>query len=227
MAISLSGVGRAISVKEIFYDWGGANVWLFHAINDIRAEYLDKFMLLGTALGEHAVFPFYLGLTALIALSVVVKAPLDDFTRYQAQATRWMAVIAVFSIAYFLDGLLISALKPVLDFPRPPLALLPGTVHIIGEPEYHHSLPSGHSSFAMLVVASLWPVFKRGWRVAGIFFVLWVGISRVSLGAHFPADVMAGFLSSLAVVLLVYMAVQALVRIHTKQSDPTGSSIKV
>jgi len=207
-------------MKEIFYDWGGANVWLFHAINDIRADYLDKFMLLGTGLGEHAVFPIYLGLTALVALFVFVKTPIQDSTRYQAQATRWMAVIAVFSIAYYLDSLLIGALKPLLDFPRPPLALPLGTVHIIGEPEYHHSLPSGHSSFAMLVVASLWPILTRWGRVTGVFFVLWVGISRVSLGAHFPADVMAGFLSSLAVVLLVYASLQALIRINAIQHDP-------
>jgi signal peptidase II len=108
--------------------------------------------------------------------------------------------LAVFSIAYLLDALLVGALKPLLDFPRPPLALPPGSVHIIGVAEYHHSLPSGHSSFAMLIVASLWPILKGRWRVAGSSVVLWVGISRVSLGAHFPADVMAGFLSSLFVV---------------------------
>lgn len=205
-------------MKEILYDWGGANVWLFHAINDIRSEYLDKFMLLGTQLGEHTLFPLYLGLMALVALSAVVRAPIQDSAGYQAQATRWMAVLAVFSIAYLLDGLLIGTLKPLLDFPRPPLALPLDTVHIIGIAEYHHSLPSGHSSFAMLDVASLWPILNRRWRVAGTFFVLWVGISRVSLGAHFPADVLAGFLSSLAVVLLVYAAVQVLMRTIARQA---------
>jgi len=205
-------------MKKILYDWGGANVWLFHIINDIRSEYLDKFMLLGTELGEHTLYPLYLGLMALVALSAVVRAPIQDSTSYQAQATRWMAVVAVFSIAYLLDGLLIGALKPLFDFPRPLLALPLGTVHIIGVPEYHHSLPSGHSSFAMLCVVSLWPILNRRWRVAGTSFVLWVGISRVSLGAHFPADVMAGFLSSLAVVLLVYAAVQEHIRIIARQA---------
>jgi signal peptidase II len=121
-----------------------------------------------------------------------------------------MSIITVFSIAYLLDGWLLGYIKPLLDFPRPPLALLPGTLNVVGTPEYHHSLPSGHSSFAMLVTASLWPVLSRSWRIAGAIFVLWVGTSRVSLGAHFPADVMAGFLSSLAVVLIVYFAIQKL-----------------
>jgi membrane-associated phospholipid phosphatase len=198
-------------MKEIFYDWGGANVWLFHAINDIRFTWFDQVMLLGTALGDHILFPLYLGMLALFAL-VVVNTPYQDTSHHRVRVSRWMAVIAVFSLAYLLDGLLLGYLKPLLDFPRPPLALLPGTVNIIGTPEYHHSLPSGHSSFAMLVTASLWPVLNRKWRIAGVIFVLCVGISRVSLGAHFPADVMAGFISSLIVVLLVYFAVQKLGR---------------
>ena len=198
-------------MKEIFYDWGGANVWLFHAINDIRFEWLDKVMLLGTALGDHTLFTLYLGLLTLFAL-IVANRPDHDFKHYQILVIRWMSVIAVFSIAYLLDGLLLGYLKPLLDFPRPPLALPTGTVNIIGLPEYHHSLPSGHSSFAMLMTASLWPVLNRKWRIAGAGFVLWVGTSRVSLGAHFPVDVMAGFLSSLAVVLLVYVAIRKLVR---------------
>ncbi len=173
-------------------------------------------MLLGTDLGEHALFPAYLALVALIALSAIVRTPQQGYNRNYARA--WMAAIAVFCTAYLLDGLLISTLKPLLDFPRPPLALPAGTVHIIGAAEYHHSLPSGHASFAMLCAASLWPMLNRWWRVAGTFFVLWVGISRVSLGAHFPADVIAGFLSSLAVVLLVSAAVQVHIRIIARQA---------
>jgi membrane-associated phospholipid phosphatase len=199
-------------MKEIFYDWGGANVWLFHAINDIRFPGLDSFMLLGTTLGDHILFPLYLGVLTLMAL-IVVNTPFQDTSHHRVRVSRWMAVIAVFSLAYLLDGMLLGYVKPLLDFPRPPLALPQGTVNIVGIPEYHHSLPSGHSSFAMLVTASLWPILNRRWRIAGALFVLWVGISRVSLGAHFPADVMAGFVSCLVVVLLVYFAVQKIMRV--------------
>jgi len=142
----------------------------------------------------------------------VVSAPGYEAAQYRQQAIRWMAVVAVFSCAYLCDGLLLAVLKPAFDFPRPPLALPPATVQIVGMPEFHHSLPSGHASFAMLVTASLWPVLNRGWRLAGVVFVSWVGISRISLGAHFPADVIAGFLSSLAVVVLVHASIHQLMR---------------
>lgn len=201
-------------MKAILYDWGGINPWLFHVINDMRGEYLDRFMLLGTALGDHALFPLYIGLTVFIALTALTRR--HDFNRHQALA--WLSVIAVFCIAYLLDGLLISTLKPLLDFPRPPLALTPGTMHIIGTAEYHHSLPSGHASFAMLCIASVWPVLSRSQRWLGTFYVLWVGISRVSLGAHFPADVLAGFASSLLVVLLVYSIIGVYLRVLARQA---------
>jgi len=194
-------------MKEIFYDWGGINVWLFHAINDIHFEWLDKLMLLGTELGEHTRFTLYLVLLTLFALIAANKAT-QSTEQYQAKVKRWVAVIAVFSIAYWLDGLLLGFLKPYLDFPRPPFALPPDTIHIVGKAEYHHSLPSGHATFAMMVVSSLWPILGFRWRVAGACFVLWVGLSRISLGMHFPADVIAGFLLSLIVVLLVYAAIQ-------------------
>lgn len=197
-------------MKAIFYDWGGTNIWLFHAINDIRFAWLDRLMLLGTFLGDHTRFPFYLGLLALLALVRVNLS--EDAAHYRLHAGEWMTAIAVFSLAYFLDGTLLTALKSWFDYPRPPLALPQGSVQIIGIPEYHHSLPSGHASFAMLITASLWPVMSRIWRVAGVLFVLWVGISRISLGAHFPADVAAGLISSLLVVLLVSAAIRWLVR---------------
>lgn len=198
-------------MKAIFYDWGGGNVWLFHAINDIRFFWLDKLMLLGTRLGDHGLFPFYLGLLTLLAL-VRVNLSGADAAHYRIQVNRWLAVITVFSLAYLLDGMLLAVLKPYFDYPRPPLALPLGSVHVIGTPEYHHSLPSGHASFAMLITASLWPVLSRNWRVAGVLFMFWVGVSRISLGAHFPADVVAGFLSTLIVVLLVYVVIRWLMR---------------
>jgi len=142
-------------MKETLYDWGGINVWLFHVINNLRSGTLDQFMLLGTALGEHTLFPVYIAIVSLLAVVAGTSSQGGD------RRKRWLDVIAVFSIAYSLDGQLLGILKPLLDFPRPLLALPPGSVHIVGIAQYHHSLPSGHSSFAMLIVASLWPVLAR------------------------------------------------------------------
>lgn len=183
-------------MKPILYDWGGFNVWLFHRINDIHGPLLDQFMLLGTALGDHAHFQLYIALFGVIALMGARDNP-------RQRAMPWLLALAVFALAYTLDGWLLSWLKPYFDFPRPPLALPVKSVHIVGVAELHHSLPSGHASFAMLCAASLWPALGRPGRLLAALFVLWVGVSRISLGAHFPADVLAGYGSSLLVVLVV------------------------
>lgn len=166
-------------------------------------------MLAGTLLGDHNNFALYLALTALTGWIVHHRKPEPEI------ALRWFAVLTVFSVAYVLDGWLLAWLKPMLDFPRPPLALGQDAVRIIGRPEFHHSLPSGHSTFAMLVVASLWPILRGGKRLLGVLCVIWVGISRISLGAHFPADVAAGFLLSLFVVVCVRWTVLYIAHLPT------------
>lgn len=192
-------------MKAILYDWGGLNVWLFHLVNDVHSALLDQIMLLGTALGNHTHFPLYVALLGVTAVFVAGRAP-------GRHAWSWLLALAVFAAAYNLDGWCLGWLKPYLDFPRPPLALPMGAVHVVGDVQLHHSLPSGHSSFAMLCAASVWPVLKRPGRYLAVIMVLWVGVSRISLGDHFPADVVAGYLSSLLIVL----AVRALLRRLTK-----------
>lgn len=192
-------------LKEMLYEWGGTNLWLFHAINNLRGDYFDRFMLLGTQIGDHALFPVYLALIVLAATFAVTRATGDIPNQGQKLALCWLGTLSILCVAYLLDGAFLTWGKHWFDFPRPLLALPQGAVHVIGEAEYHRSLPSGHASFAMLIVASLWPMLDNRQRWAAAFFVAWVGVSRVNVGAHFPADVLASWLTALPLVLLVRM----------------------
>lgn len=206
-------------MKAVLYDWGGFNVWLFHLINDIRSPWWDRLMLAGTELGGHGHFTLYLGAAVVIALVAVARHVPSPGPPANGYAIGWMTVIGVFVIGYLLSGLAIGWLKAGLNFPRPPAALPPGSLHILGEAEYRHSFPSGHSAFAMLIAASFWPVCNRWWKIAAAVFVVWVGLSRMSLGAHFPADVLGGYAASVMVVLVVSWLLGILVKWASRENS--------
>ena len=182
-----------MDVKSVLYDWGGLNVWLFQVINGVHGPYIDRTMLLGTFLGAHQHFPAYAAVIALVSVAATGHA---RRMRLDAEGVgmRWLSVLAVFVIGYYCEGLLVMALKHGFDFPRPAAALPPDAVHIVGRAQFRYSLPSGHAAFAALLAASLWPVLPRVGRFVVASFAAWVALSRVSLGAHFPADVVAGAL---------------------------------
>ena len=88
------------------------------------------------------------------------------------------------------------ALKSWFQRPRPEL-----WVRLI--PEHDFGFPSGHAMGSVAVVAALavlaWPTRWR-WPVIvlGMGFALAVSVSRLYLGVHYPSDVIAGGVLSLA-----------------------------
>ncbi len=73
-------------------------------------------------------------------------------------------------------------------------------------PETTYSFPSGHAMGSMALVASLAVLlWHTRWRwfaiILGAVFVLGVSFSRIYLGVHYPSDILAGWLASLAWVL--------------------------
>src|SRR5262249_18578369 len=92
-------------------------------------------------------------------------------------------------------------------FPRPFVSLPKSSVFAIlpdvSVKQYWMSFPSGHSSFAMFMGVSLWPILNRYLKVIIGTLVILIGLSRVVLGMHFPADVVGGFILSFVIVKIV------------------------
>ena len=69
-----------------------------------------------------------------------------------------------------------------------------------------YSFPSAHSTNAVTVFGSLAVNLRKRWfTVIAIVIPLLTGISRFVVGAHYPTDVMAGWLLGLTSVVLVQM----------------------
>lgn len=177
-----------------WYTWGGLNERLFLAVNHAGHGWLwDHLALWGTAAGDHKLYPFY----ATAALALALKRP-------NVLATQ---AVLVLLCGYLIDWAIVSGIKPWLDFPRPPRALGVAAVHILGPAEYAHSFPSGHAAFAFVLMASLLPGAHWMLKALLVVFALWVGWSRMAVGAHFPADVLGGALIGM---LSAWLAAQGL-----------------
>jgi undecaprenyl-diphosphatase len=82
-----------------------------------------------------------------------------------------------------------------------------------------NGFPSGHTSnaaaAALMVVLLLWPRQARPGRIVTALlaaaFAIFIGVTRLALLAHFPADVLGGWLLALAVVPMVVYGVDRLV----------------
>jgi len=185
-----------------FYDWGGYNTQLFYLINGIQGEAFNQFMQFGTMLGKFTLFPIYFVIILGIARYDIGIHSLTPIRRKQ-----WLQSIMVLLAAYLFSLLWVHLLKTWLHFPRPSVILPEGTVHILDRvkeaEEPMVSFPSGHSVFAALIVVNLWPMLNNLAKIIGIIFVLWVGLSRIALGVHFPADVVYSVVLSLCALWLV------------------------
>lgn len=203
-------------MKEIFYEWYGLNRWLFHAINNLHGDAYDKLMLLGSALADHYLLPIYLAAIIIVAAARLWQFR-SDAQAMRGYAMRWFEVICVFTATFVIGGLVVYGLKHGLHFPRPYADPLITTLRPLGAPFSeklaHLSFPSGHSAFAALLVASLWPVLNRGGKVVACLYVLWVCWSRIALGVHYPADVLASVLLTVPGTYLAHRIVTRSLRL--------------
>lgn len=177
------------------YQWHGANEALFLWINHAQWPFKDALAAGGTFIGDHRWFPVYLAL----ALTIAWRKP------------QWLKPnrLLVFAWSYLLSWLIIAQLKPLMDFPRPLLALGDSLVHVVGRPEFHHSFPSGHSTFVFLTLFSLAPGAAPPIRWGLIGLAAWVAWARIAAGAHFPADVLGGALLGIFCVMVITALMRA------------------
>lgn len=176
----------------MLYDWGGLNRELFSAINGFRGPLIDPLMLAGTQLGD-AWNAAWITL-ALVLLLVSCRVLRRSIVIARLPDARVVSdALVVFVVGCAITALLVFAGKASFDMPRPYIALPSGSVNVLTVLKEPYSFPSGHAAFAMLVAWAFWPYCRRRWRALLALCVVWVGVSRISVGAHFPADVLAGY----------------------------------
>ncbi len=144
------------------------NVELFFLINSFNSELFDYFFLFVTQLGS-GYFAIFLA-----------------FVFYFVKRDKVLPIV----VSYILSGLIVQFVKNTWHTPRPPAIF--ENVHIVGEPLYYGSFPSGHTATAMALFYVL--SYKEHFFIKLLLFLVafLVGYSRIYIGVHFPLDVLAG-----------------------------------
>lgn len=141
-------------------------------------------------------------LAAVMAFTNSIAGAKQVIAGLLAIAALWLVdrrsglLMALGSIGSFLD----EFVKDVFARHRPD----PNLVHVLN-PVTGYSYPSGHAVFftwlAFMLAAGLAPRVRRPWRVplwaAAVFLALIACTGRVWAGAHWPSDVLGGFVMSL------------------------------
>ena len=101
-----------------------------------------------------------------------------------------------------LLGLAINLLfKVAIHDPRP--YWIDTRVRLLTRPESTFGIPSGHSQNAVAIWGMLAVYLWKGWAWAAmVALILFIGVSRMYLGVHFPTDVFAGWALGLITLLL-------------------------
>jgi undecaprenyl-diphosphatase len=156
-------------------------------VHDHTAEPVTGWVFVVTTLGSSLVL---LGVALAAALGLVLRG-------------RWRAAVALV-VAYAVTDATVAVVKLIVSRPRPDASLTEAG---------GFSFPSGHSAMSMVVYGCLAFALARAVRgfprvafaLVGAGLVVAIGLSRIYLGVHYPSDVIAGWITGAAILIVTWM----------------------
>lgn len=166
------------------------NIHYFRVINDLGKQY-PSLNPVFFVIAEYTVY--------VLALSALIYW----FTR--KNRNRLMIVCAGFT---FIIAEALGKLAGTFHYNAQPFAELPNVNQLV-EKAVNNSFPSDHTILFFSFCMTYW-LFRKKDGFVWMLLAVCVGISRMWVGVHYPADVIVGALISIGTALSVYLIVPRL-----------------
>lgn len=162
-----------------------------------------------------AFFQIFTNSVSLIAWLVPLFLLIIGFTKRQIQI-RKKALFLLSSVV--LSSVLTLILKYAINRPRPfDTYTFLEKITSGGSP----SFPSGHTSEAFAIAIALCFAYPRWFVIIpSIIWAITIGYSRMSLGVHYPSDVLVGAIIGIASAYACYKGQHFLRRSDSQQINP-------
>ncbi|AVP87268.1 hypothetical protein phytr_3140 [Candidatus Phycorickettsia trachydisci] len=181
-------------MKFVLYDWLGLNEYLFTLLNSsLNHGLLSYFFYLISILFKEFVFLIYYAAFVVYQVNNLSAQTYEKYNKVFNKAVEIGSIYSSVMVFYTL-------IKYTVNFPRPYCSMS----NFISINNFAHerclsSFPSAHTAMAIIVCWWVWPYVNRLGRILLIALVILVGLSRIALAMHYPADIIWSVVISLGI----------------------------
>ncbi len=182
---------------EVFYNFCGLNQEIFLFLNKITNIGIFAYILRIFSFCFNIVNFAIIYIIYCIYLYIQLKKIKNDNERQNKFWHFYNRLVEV-GIIYGIFGLVFTALKFTGNLPRPYCSLPEGsfiTILNTASERCLSSFPSSHTALSVLVTYFIWHYIKLPVKILMICVIILVSLSRISLGMHYPSDIIYGIIT--------------------------------
>ncbi|MFK8039920.1 MAG: phosphatase PAP2 family protein [Rickettsiaceae bacterium] len=194
-----------LQLYDVAYNWLGLNQYLFLEINKITNIGILPSLLQFTS---HFFDIFHFSIYyIMICLYYYItfrnnQAKLSQKALEKVFWSKYNHMILI-GTTYVMLGCTYAFLKFSINFPRPFCSIKSYyTVANIDAERCLSGFPSAHIAIAVLILYCFKPCLSKMQTIFGIIIIVLVGLSRISLAMHYPADLLYSILFMIFIIYL-------------------------